>query len=121
MQNNRSVGSLYEKKAENYLRKNNIKIIEKNFRCRIGEIDLIGLDEDALVFFEVKARKNLKTGNPSEAVNFRKQIKICKVADYYRYIKNIPDNRNIRFDVISIVGDDEITWYKNAFPYLGSL
>lgn len=120
MDNKRVLGANYEQNACDYLTDNNIQILDRNFRCRIGEVDIIGRDEDALIFFEVKYRKNLSTGYPSEAVDYRKQRKISKVADYYRYAKKIPDNMNIRFDVISIVGD-EINWYKNAFPYQGNL
>lgn len=88
-----------------------------NFRCKIGEIDLIGMDKDYLVFFEVKYRSSNAMGSPKEAVDFKKIKKICRVSDYYRMINHIDDGRYIRFDVISIKGE-EIEWIKNAFDYV---
>ena len=66
---------------------------------------------------EVKYRKNRDCGNPIEAVDRRKQIRICRVADYYRISKRIPDSSSFRFDVIAIL-DRELEWYKNAFNYI---
>ena len=115
-QNNRECGSRKEQAAREFLEKNHIMIREQNFRCRTGEIDLIGLDGSTLVFFEVKYRKNTKTGSPSEAVGIRKQQTICHVSDYYRMMRNIPEECAVRFDVICIL-KDETEWIKDAFPY----
>ena len=112
--NKREIGSEYEKIAITYLEKNGITILEKNFRNRSGEIDIIGLDNPYLVFFEVKYRKNTKFGSPLEAVNYKKQLQIQKVASYYLYINNYSDNAPVRFDCIGILGSD-IDWIKNAF------
>ena len=57
-QNNRAVGTEYEKQAEQFLKKQGVRIIVKNFRCRQGEIDIVGTDGGCLVFFEVKYRRN---------------------------------------------------------------
>lgn len=103
--------------ALEYLEKQNIKILEKNFRCKIGEIDLICRDSDYLVFVEVKFRRSNAMGFPEEAVDIRKIKKICKVSDYYRMIRKIKDDAKIRFDVIAIKGE-EISWIKNAFEYI---
>ena len=84
-----------------------------NFRCKIGEIDIIGNDKDTLVFYEVKYRSSDYMGSPKEAVNIHKIRKICRVSDFYRLINKIEDNKSIRFDVISIKGE-EIEWIKNA-------
>lgn len=86
-----------------YLEKNNYKIIERNFLCRQGEIDIIAKDiiQKELVFIEVKTRSNFKYGNPAEAVNPEKQKHMIKAIQYYIYknhIKNIP----IRIDVIEV-------------------
>ena len=115
--NTRKAGAEYEALAEQYLKKQGIEIIEKNYRNRKGEIDLIGRDQEYLIFFEVKYRKSEKTGNPAEAVTFYKQKKICQVADYYRLIHGISEFSAIRYDVIAICGD-EITWYQNAFSHI---
>lgn len=115
--NTRKTGAEYENLAEEYLKKRGIRILEKNYRNRKGEIDLIGRDKEYLIFFEVKYRKSSKNGNPAEAVNFYKQKKICQVADYYRLMHGIGEFCAIRYDVIAIC-DEEITWYQNAFEHI---
>lgn len=96
----------FGKKGENiaseYLVVNNYEIIDKNFRTKLGEIDIIAKDEKELVFVEVKTRTNRKYGSPCEAVNRRKIKHILKVAEYYIYIKKLEDVY-IRFDVIEII------------------
>lgn len=119
--NNRKTGDIYELYAMDYLKSHGVLILYKNFRCKIGEIDIIGLDGDTLVFFEVKFRKTSKNGYPSEAVSKTKQATICKVADYYRLKNGISALKSCRFDVVSITGTkDDIVWYKNAFEYKGT-
>lgn len=95
---------------------NNIRIVERNFRTRFGEIDLIGYDDEYLVFFEVKYRRTKLYGAPVQAVNTGKQHVICRVADFYRMKKRIGDFEPMRFDIISI-HNGKITWYKNAYDY----
>lgn len=114
--NKRRTGNTYENRACEYLIKNGVKILERNFRCRTGEIDIIGLDNGTYVFFEVKYRKNTSFGHPAEAVTYKKQQTICRVAGVYRIYKKLAETASFRFDIISILGSD-ITWYKNAFPY----
>ncbi|MCH5249371.1 MAG: YraN family protein [Lachnospiraceae bacterium] len=114
--NTRAIGADKEEIACSYLTQNGIKIKERNFRCRQGEIDIIGYDGQYLVFFEIKYRKTTSKGTAAEAVNTKKQYKICRVADYYRMIHHCPDNTPIRFDVVAI-DDSEIMWYKDAFYY----
>lgn len=116
--NKRTVGARYEELAAQYLSKQGLTILERNFRSRIGEIDLIAKDPDnACVFIEVKYRRDAKSGQPFEAVDYKKRKTICKVADYYRLTHGGLPGCSFRFDVISILGD-EITWYQNAFPYM---
>lgn len=115
--NTREVGNNGEEMACHYLAQNGVRIIERNFRCKLGEIDVIGYDEGYLVFFEVKYRKNSSKGSAVEAVDYRKQKKICKVADYYRMIHRLNDNTAVRFDVVAI-DDEEIRWFKNSFDYV---
>ena len=83
MQNNRKVGDAQETRAIFELEKLGYKILQKNFRCRMGEIDLIALHRGYLVFVEVKYRKNTRAGSAAEAVNWKKQQVISRVADYY--------------------------------------
>ena len=113
----RSMGTQKEDLAETYLRKQGFRIMERNFRSRQGEIDIIGYDDEYLVFAEVKYRKSDSLENPLEAVGYTKMSRICKTADYYRYRKQIPLNTPIRYDVIGILGD-KIEWIKNAFPHV---
>ncbi|HOO27099.1 MAG TPA: YraN family protein [Lachnospiraceae bacterium] len=118
--NNRRIGTDHETLAAAYLEKQGVTIIERNFRCRQGEADIIGYDEHCYLFIEVKYRRNNEKGSPAEAVNYRKQLKICKVADFYRISRKISAAAQIRFDVIAIQ-NDTIIWHKNAFYYIGSL
>ena len=102
--------------AVRYLENHGVKIVERNFRNRYGEIDIIGYDGEYLVFFEVKYRKNLQKGSPFEAVSPKKCHTICRVADYYRMKNGIGDYVPMRFDVIAICGN-ETDWLRNAFAY----
>lgn len=102
--------------ASSFLKNMNVKILNRNFRCKIGEIDIIFRDKEYLVFGEVKYRNENHYGSPEEAVNVAKQKKICRVSDYYRMINGISEFTAVRFDVLAINGN-EIKWIKDAFPY----
>ncbi len=115
--NKRETGSFKENEAAVYLEHNGLKIIERNFSCRFGEIDLVAEDGEYTVFTEVKYRKTASSGHPEEAVDHRKARKISKVSDYYRMIRHLRPDAMIRFDVVAIEGSD-IKWYKNAFEYI---
>lgn len=115
--NNRKKGSQYEQIAGEYLKLQGYEVLEYNFRCRFGEIDIVAKDGESLVFCEVKYRKNEETGSPLEAVTFAKQKRISKTAFYYVAIKN-KESMTYRFDVIGILGN-EIQHIKNAFEYIG--
>lgn len=111
--NKRQVGNEWETIAANYLEQKNYKIIERNFNCRSGEIDIIALDKDYIVFVEVKYRKDISFGLPKESVNYYKQRNITRVASYYLLI-NQGHNKNCRFDVIELT-DKTINHIENAF------
>lgn len=111
--NKRNTGKQYESLAAEYLQRQGMVILERNYRDRTGEIDLIGRDGAFLVFVEVKYRRDLRTGEPAEAVTARKQQRIRRTAQYYLYSHrcgNVP----CRFDVVSILGE-EIRWIPDAF------
>lgn len=112
--NKRKIGSAYEAEAAAYLKKQGYQIIEQNFRCRIGEIDLIGIDKEYLCFIEVKYRKNSKAGEPLEAVDLRKQRKIIHTAQYYLLTHPRCQQMACRFDAVGILAD-EIRLVRNAF------
>lgn len=112
-----TIGKEGENKALHYLKQCGIRIMEINFRNRQGEIDIIGYDRSCLVFVEVKYRKNERTGTPESAVTLQKQKKICRAADYYRYLHHYGEEVPVRYDVVAICGD-QITWYQNAFEHI---
>jgi putative endonuclease len=114
---NQDVGRSGEDAAEAFLREENFRIIDRNFRTRLGEIDIIAEEGDVLCFIEVKTRRSLAKGLPAEAVTARKQRQIAKVAAVYldRYH---PSGRVCRFDVISVTerhGSAEAEIVRDAF------
>ncbi len=115
--NKRKGGSNRERLAAQYLTEKGMRILEANFRCRQGEIDLIGRHQGYLVFVEVKYRSAAEKGYALEAVDHRKQRRICRVADYYRYARGLGDETGVRYDVVGIQGS-EIQWIQNAFPHI---
>lgn len=102
-----------ETRATEYLHQQNYKILERNFKTHIGEVDIIANDNDITVFIEVKDRQTKRFGMPREAVTFYKQNKIRLVATQYLQKHKLLDSK-VRFDVVEILGD-EITHIKNAF------
>ena len=82
----------------------------------MGEIDLIAKKGSYLVFIEVKYRTKALTGNPLEAVDSKKQRRICKSADYYRMIHGMMEDEACRFDVVGVLGE-QIILIENAFRY----
>lgn len=114
--NRRKTGTDGEKLAAAHLERQGVFILERNYRCRSGEIDLIGRDGEYLVFFEVKYRRDARMGHPEEAVGTAKQRQICRVADYYRLVQGLPLQTAVRYDVVAVEGE-QIRWVKNAFPH----
>jgi putative endonuclease len=114
--NKRLVGTFYEERAGEYLEKNGIVILKRNYRCKQGEIDIIGKDGNCVVFFEVKYRSCDNYGHALLAVDTKKQKKICKCATCF-CMQNAWVNE-FRYDVIAI-SDTKIEWMKNAFTHRG--
>jgi putative endonuclease len=114
--NQRKIGELYEQTAADYLIRSGFRLIEKNFTCRGGELDLIMQDQQTLVFVEVKYRQDLQHGHAAEMVTPNKIKKLIKTAQYWMMIKGYsPYTTDFRFDVIAIHNHGgEINWYKNA-------
>ena len=115
--NKRRVGEFYEKKAGAFLEERGLRIVCHNFRNRYGEIDIVAKDGETTVFLEVKYRRNTLMGMPQEAVDYRKQWRICRVADYYRMLHEMGDFSPVRFDVVAICGE-KISWFRNAYEYV---
>lgn len=112
--NKREVGSKYEEQAAKFLEDQGYEILEKNFRCRLGEIDLIGKSENYLCFIEVKYRSSREYGFPSEAIDYRKRKKIFYLAMAYMNYHKLPSDTPCRFDAVVIL-DKEFKLIKNAF------
>ena len=97
-----SLGKKGETLASNFLKENGYTILTRNYRRRSGEIDIIAMEGDYLVFIEVKTRTGTSHGHPLEAITLRKQRQISKVAQCYLAEKNLFDTA-ARFDVVYIV------------------
>ena len=110
---NKIEGEKGEILACQYLKKNNYKILQTNYKNKIGEIDIIAEKNGKICFVEVKERNSDRFGLPCEAVNRQKQIKILKVAQLY-LIKNKIFKREISFSVLEIL-DGKINLIENAF------
>jgi len=123
MKDNKRLGDIGEKAAIEYLKKQGYRIIEINFKCKQGEIDIIAADNDTIVFVEVKTRSSDVYGQPSEAVNYYKQRKIVQVALVYLAQRKL-FNWMSRFDIVEVITDHtdkiiDINLIKNAFEYNG--
>lgn len=105
---NKGIGNLGEEMATAFLQKKNYRILERNFRCKGGEVDIVARDpqDKSLVFVEVKARRDLSYGVPQLAVTPFKQRQISKAALTY-LSKNSLHGHNARFDVIAILLADD--------------
>lgn len=110
------LGEKGERLAASYITKQGYRIIRKNYKTRIGEIDLIAMDGDTLVFIEVKTRESLVYGHPHESVNRRKKSKISSVASLY--LKTLEEIPPCRFDVVSVYSNGsrpELEIIRDAF------
>lgn len=113
--NNREKGEIGENIASKYLLNKGAEILERNYRIRSGEIDIIAKLDNEIVFIEVKSRSNKKYGSPCESVNYKKIKKITNTAKYYMLINNLYEVP-IRFDVVEIYfGDKKLKHIVNAF------
>lgn len=97
-----SLGKWGETVAASYLKRNGYEILEQNFSCRLGELDLIAQKEKVICFVEVKTRRNINFGQPCEAVTKKKQNHIHKTIQYYLMKKNSV-NSDLRIDIIEIL------------------
>ena len=117
--NTKPLGNYGEDVAVKYLLHKKYKIIERQFRSRHGEIDIIAQDgTNTIVFVEVKTRRNAKFGAPALAVTKYKQDKIIHTAMWYAHIKHLEQTR-FRFDVVEVYifpdGSSRVQHYINAF------
>jgi putative endonuclease len=116
---NKDIGALGEHISESYLKDLGYKILNKNFKCKCGEIDLIAINKGYICFIEVKTRYGTNFGMPAESVISSKQHKIYKTAQVYIMRENITDF-NFRFDVMEVIlnnnnNDFLVTHIEDAF------
>ena len=114
IKNRRETGSRYEELAAASLIRMGFEILEQNYRCRLGEIDLIARDGRYLVFLEVKYRSSGLSGDPAEAVDRKKQRRIIQAARYYLLTHGLGEDTPCRFDVAAILGE-EMHLIRDAF------
>lgn len=109
-------GQLAEQRALDYLTHQGLKLITRNYHCRLGEIDLIMNDPLYLIFIEVRSRANNDFGGGLASITYAKRQKIIKTTSHYLLTHKIKEQQPIRFDVVSIDGKSgELTWVKDAF------
>jgi len=96
------LGRRGEEAAARHLASRGLRILERGFRCRAGEIDIVARDGETLVFVEVKSRSSLACGRPAEAVDLRKRRRLLSAASWYLLSHGGPD-RPCRFDVVEVV------------------
>ncbi len=107
------IGAEKEILARTYLERQGLRPVARNYRCRLGEIDLVMRDADTLVFVEVRFRASTRFGSPAETVDRRKQRRLAATAEIY--LQQHPNALPCRFDVVAISGNDRIDWIRNAF------
>lgn len=108
---NKEIGNYCEDLAKEYLKQNNYKILDCNFRTFLGEIDIICIKNNLLIIIEVKGRYNYDYGFPNESINFSKQKSIINVTQLYISYKKLFDI-NVRFDVIEICLNPHNTFFR---------
>jgi putative endonuclease len=110
------VGSHAEDLATEFLLEHGFEIVERNYKCLIGELDIIAIDGDVMVFVEVRSRASVAYGDAIETVNRRKQRKVTRVAEVFlQHKQQYASFPEYRFDVIAINGEREITHYPDAW------
>jgi putative endonuclease len=117
-----AVGTAAEEAAESFLQQRGLKTLQRNFRCRMGEIDLVMRDGDCLVFTEVRFRRPGQHGSGADSITQAKRRKLVLTAGYYLRSRRVSAHQACRFDVVSIgqtadMGKRgyEINWIRNAF------
>lgn len=114
--NNRKLGSDYEELAALWLAEQGFTVLERNFRCKAGEIDLIAREDPYIAFVEVKYRSGEWQGAPADAVDRHKQRNISRVAASYMLKMHLPEDTPCRFDVVAL-SPKGIVLYRDAFPF----
>jgi len=101
------LGASGESRATRLLVREGYRIVERNFRCKSGELDIVARDGRVLCFVEVRSRANADYGHAAEMVDARKQARVSRVAQHYLALRS-PRFEEARFDVVAITGDEEV-------------
>ncbi|OQX52762.1 MAG: YraN family protein [Candidatus Cloacimonas sp. 4484_209] len=118
MLNRRLIGANGESRAIAFLKERKFRIVERNYRTKVGEIDIIAERDGLVTFVEVKTRRSKSYGSPEEAIDKKKRKRIIKAAKYYLVSHNLYDEVDVRFDVLSLTkknGVFQIEYFENAF------
>lgn len=107
-------GDSAERQALDYLQRQGLTLVARNFRCKAGELDLVMKDGAALVIVEVRYRKSEQFGGALASVTRQKQARIVAATQHYVIINSL-SHYAIRFDVVALSGNGSINWIKNAF------
>jgi putative endonuclease len=107
-------GDNAELQALAYLQQQGLTLVCSNYRCKVGELDLVMKDGAALVIVEVRYRKSEQFGGALASITRQKQARIVAATQHYVIINNL-SHYAIRFDVVAVSGDSHINWIKNAF------
>jgi len=111
-----SRGKDAETRAWHYLQARGLQLLQRNYRSKRGEIDLVMQDTDSLVFVEVRYRRQSQFGSALESVDRRKQARLIACARHYMQAYPQAASQPCRFDVVSINGSPgEVEWVRNAF------
>lgn len=113
-----TLGARGEKIAAAFLKDRGFRIVARNYRCPLGEVDIVAVDEDTIVFVEVKSRSSADAADPEVSVHHEKRRRITRAAKYFVSRKSVHD-QPCRFDVVAVVlperGEPEIEHFKDAF------
>ena len=116
MMNKKELGNLAEELARDYLAKQGLIIIARNYYVKAGELDIVALDGECLVFVEVRSKSRTDYGTPEDTISLKKQRFLYRAAEQF-LIKEKMSDKICRFDVVSVyfAKETEIIWYKDAF------
>lgn len=106
-------GAIAEQLAADYLQRQGLQLVARNYRCRNGEIDLIVRQGDTLVFVEVRQRSNPCFGDAAASIDRRKQQHLLRAAQHY--LASLPQIPPCRFDAVLLDGTGRIEWLQHAF------
>jgi putative endonuclease len=108
-------GDVGEERALQLLQQYGLQLVTRNFRCKLGEIDLIMTEREHLVFVEVRVRKNALFGSASDSITLRKQQRIIRAAQFFLQTHPQWQQAPCRFDAVTITGHQAPEWCRDAF------